>query len=102
MHDHMLAILSLERAKGSHLRAARAGTVARHAVIHMPRMETERAVVAMLAARGQRADQSLAMPTPEDLLALAIARLRGNKGFSVDLLTRVRPTEFRGKLCQRG
>src|SRR5579859_1104425 len=68
MHDHMLAVWPLERTDRLHHRAARAGTVARAASIHMPRIKTERAVIAVMPSTRQRPDEPLAVAALEALL----------------------------------
>src|SRR5260221_585710 len=57
-----------EGADGPHYRATGAGPVAGLALVYMPRVEAEGAVVAVVAAAGQRANEALAVPTLEALL----------------------------------
>jgi hypothetical protein len=69
--EHGLAAGAVEAADGGHLRAAGAGAVAGATVVHMPRVQAERAVVAVFAAEHGRADQDAAVAAAELLAAFA-------------------------------
>ncbi len=68
MDDDMLAVGTLEGADGLHERAAGAGAVAGASVIDVARVEAERAVVAVVAATGQWADEFVAVAALEALV----------------------------------
>jgi hypothetical protein len=68
MDDNVLAVGTLEGADGLHERATRAGAVAGAAVVNVARVETERAVIAMMAATGQWANEFVAVAALEALV----------------------------------
>lgn len=68
MDDDMLTVGALESADGLHERATGAGAVAGTAVVHVARVEAERAVVAMVATAGQWADEFVAVAAFEALV----------------------------------
>jgi hypothetical protein len=65
MDDGVLAVTSSERRDGRHRPAAVARAVARPPAVDVPRVQAERAVVAMPPARRQRADEHPAVPAAE-------------------------------------
>ena len=68
MDDDVLAIGTLEGADGLHQRATDAAAVAGAAVVDMARVEAERAMIAMVAAAGQWADEAVAVAALEALV----------------------------------
>ena len=63
--DHLLAIPARAEAHGLHQRPAFAEAVAGVTAIDMPRVQAERAVIAMPPPRNRRADECAAMPAFE-------------------------------------
>lgn len=69
MHDNLFAIGSVEHTDWRHPRATWTQAVARVRAIHMAGVQAKRAMVAMFAPRGERADEPAAMRAFEDLFA---------------------------------
>lgn len=82
MHDHMFPIGTLEGADRRHQRAAGAGAVAWTLLVYVARVETERAVIALMSATGKRNDEALAVAAAEALVRLvapAAQRVTGGR-----------------------
>ena len=76
MDDHVLLVGALEVADWLHLTTAVAQPISWLPVIDMPRVEAERAVVAMTSTAGRRADETMAVPALKHLIrGLLITRL---------------------------
>jgi hypothetical protein len=74
--EHRFAAEAVEAADGGHLRAAGAGAVAGATVIHMPRVQAKRAVVAVPPAEHGRADQGATVAAAELLATFACGARR--------------------------
>src|SRR5215469_1988890 len=84
--DHVLAAQPLERPDRRHQRAAGARAIPGARPVHVARVETERTVVAVVAATGQRPDEAVAVTAGEAIVGcVAAAALRVARG---DLLGR--------------
>jgi hypothetical protein len=93
-HD-VLAVVTDERADRGHRCAAGRGAVAWTPIIDVARVETDGAVVAMPAARWQRADQQPAVPATKVLFAGRVRSLRF-------VASRMRPALFFGTSVRFG
>lgn len=98
MNDDVLAVGALKGADGLHQRATGAGAVAGAAVVHMARVETERAVIAMVAAAGQWTDEFVTVAALEALVegvafaAAGVARGRFVEGHAAGTRAAVSPS----------
>jgi hypothetical protein len=68
MHEHVLAVGTLERADGGHHPAAGAGAVAGALGVDVAGVEAVGAVVAVMSAAGERADEAMAVATGEAIV----------------------------------
>jgi hypothetical protein len=71
VHDHLLAVPTGRQTDRLHKRSAFAFAIPRHTSIDMPRVETERAVVAMASAADRRANECAAVSEFKRLPALS-------------------------------
>lgn len=74
VHDRVLAVGTDEGADGLHRTGTGAGAVAGDAPIHVTRVEAIRAVIAVAAPEGNRADHGFAVRATKRLLQIAGSR----------------------------